>query len=221
MSEVRASYVQAAGKADAVSSILSGFVDQEVFEDDRDKILTFKQLMDDNVVVVSLNEFQADTDSKNALVVLMLDLYYEYMLASKKWPFTGKSPEIRKLNSFLLVDEATNIMKYDFPVLSSLLLEGREWGFGTILASQYLSHFKTKEYNYGEPLKTWVIHQVPSAKLQELHMLGLTKASQDLATSISEMKKHHSVYDSFGHQSKLIRDLPFYELFAEESDETD
>ncbi|MEY3852656.1 MAG: hypothetical protein RI910_1636, partial [Verrucomicrobiota bacterium] len=127
LSEVRKSYDQAAGKPDAVSSILSGFVDGEVFEYDRAKILTFKELMDGNVVVVSLNEFQADTDSKNALVVLMLDLYYEYMLNSQKWPFTGTSPQIRKLNSFLLVDEATNIMKYDFPVLSNLLLEGREW----------------------------------------------------------------------------------------------
>jgi hypothetical protein len=142
----------------------------------------------------------------------MLDLYYEYMLNSNKWPFVGENPQIRKLNSFLLVDEATNIMQYDFPVLKSLLLEGREWGFGTILASQYLSHFKTSNNNYGEPLKTWVIHKVPSVKQQELVTLGLAQATEQTVATISKLKVHEAVYDSLHFESAKIQGLPFYKL---------
>lgn len=212
LSQVASAYKAAIGKADSVISILNKFVLPGVFVEDPSRLEKFKDLIADRVVVVALNEFGADAETKNALVVLMLDLYYEYMLTSKKWPFIGSRPQIRKLNSFLLVDEATNIMQYDFPVLKSLLLEGREWGFGTILASQYLSHFKTSNNNYGEPLKTWVIHKVPSVKQNELLQLGLTKADEITVSTIAQLKVHQALYESLGHGAIKIDGLPFYKL---------
>jgi hypothetical protein len=187
--------------------VLSG-----VFVEDQSKLETFEELMENRVTIVSLNELGADSDTKNALVVLMLDLYYEYMLTSRKWPFVGEDPQIRTLNSFLLVDEATNIMKYDFPVLNNLLLEGREWGFGVILASQYLSHFKTSNNNYGEPLKTWVIHKVPSVKLAELVQLGLSGAGDEAVKQVAKLKVHQVIYDSLGFSAATYEGLPFYRL---------
>jgi hypothetical protein len=212
LSQVAASYKAALGKADAVISILNKFVLAGVFVEDPTKLERFSEMIEDRVLVVSLNEFGADSETKNALVVLMLDLYYEYMLNSKKWPFIGTNPQIRKLNSFLLVDEATNIMQYDFPVLKNLLLEGREWGFGTILASQYLSHFKTANNNYGDPLKTWIIHKVPSVKQSELVQLGLSDAGEDAVKTISRLKIHQALYESLGHSAIKIEGLPFYKL---------
>jgi hypothetical protein len=212
LSRVANEYKKAIGKDDAVTSILNKFVLPGVFVEDQSKLETFEELMEDRVTIVSLNELGADSDTKNALVVLMLDLYYEYMLSSKKWPFVGTDPQIRTLNSFLLVDEATNIMKYDFPVLTNLLLEGREWGFGVILASQYLSHFKTSNNNYGEPLKTWVIHKVPSVKLAELVQLGLSGPSEESVQQVAKLKVHQVLYDSLGFASETYEGLPFYRL---------
>jgi DNA phosphorothioation-dependent restriction protein DptH len=37
---------------------------------------------------------------------------------------------------------ADNIMRYESDVLRKVLLQGREFGTGVILASQYLRHFK-------------------------------------------------------------------------------
>jgi DNA phosphorothioation-dependent restriction protein DptH len=216
LSEVASAYKIANGKPDSVTAILNKFVLPGVFIDDSDQLENFGELLNDRVVVVSLNEFGADSDTKNALVILMLDLYYEYMLTCQKWPFQGSDPQIRKLNSFLLVDEATNIMQYDFPILKSLLLEGREWGFGTILASQYLSHFKTSSNNYGEPLKSWVIHKVPSVKLQELTQIGLSKATDATVNAISGLKVHEALYESLGYQSVKISGLPFYKLVGKQ-----
>ena len=212
LNRVVTEYKKAIGKDDAVTSILNKFVLSGVFVEDQGKLETFEELMENRVTIVSLNELGADSDTKNALVVLMLDLYYEYMLTSTKWPFVGEDPQIRTLNSFLLVDEATNIMKYDFPVLNNLLLEGREWGFGVILASQYLSHFKTSNNNYGEPLKTWVIHKVPSVKLAELVQLGLSGADDESVRQVAKLKVHQVLYDSLGFSAETYEGLPFYRL---------
>ena len=70
-------------------------------------------------------------------MALFLNQYYEYMIQLQKWPFekTG-NVQLRRLNSYLVVDEATNIMEYSFEVLMRLLLQGREYGVGVLLSSQ-------------------------------------------------------------------------------------
>ncbi len=213
LSKVLEKYKQLTKKnADAVISVLNKFVRRETFIEDPAKIKPFEDLINDKVLVISLSDFGADNDSKNTLVVLFLDLYYDYMKNSTKWPFEGEDPQIRKLNSFLLVDEATNIMQYEFQILKNLLLEGREYGFGIILASQYLSHFKTSSIDYAEALKTWMIHQVPSVTAKQLRELGISDASDSQAKKISDFKLHEGFYSSLGHKGTEIMGLPFYKL---------
>jgi len=203
-------------RVDAVTSILRKFVSSEVFSESPDTFQSFSELMANNVVVVALNDFGTDDDGKNALVVMFLNLYYDYMLSSTKWPYVGENPQLRRLNSFLLVDEAVNIMKYKFPVLMNLLLQGREFGFGVMLASQYLSHFKKDQENYGEPLLTWFIHKVKSASPKELTQLGLSDAGATVSQKIVQLAKHQALYSSLGFSGRFIEDLPFFRLLADE-----
>ena len=42
----------------------------------------------------------------------------------------------RQLAHVLLVDEADDIMKYNFDILRQILLQGRELGVGVLLASR-------------------------------------------------------------------------------------
>jgi len=214
LSKVLASYKQNTGKdSDAVTSVLNKFVRRRTFIENPDEVKSFEELIEDKVLVVSLSDFGADHESKNTLVVLFLDLYYDYMKFSKKWDFEGLEPQIRKLNSYLLVDEATNIMQYEFQILKNLLLEGREYGFGTILASQYLSHFRTPSINYAETLNTWMIHQVPSVTAKQLRDLGIPEATEVSAKNITEFKLHEGFYASLGNRGINILGLPFYKLF--------
>ncbi|WP_028272215.1 hypothetical protein [Arthrobacter sp. UNC362MFTsu5.1] len=201
-------------KPDAVTSILKPFILGEIFSDDPNEMMSFEQMMEDSVVIVALNDFGTDDNGKNALVVLFLNLYYDYMLNSTKWPFVGNSPQLRRLNSFLLVDEAVNIMKYNFPVLMNLMLQGREFGFGVILASQYLDHFKKDGRNYGQPLLTWFLHKVPSVTLKELQQLGLPNVTPDIAGKISSQKVHHALYSSLNFSGKFIEEVPFFKLIS-------
>lgn len=210
-------YLEQDEKPDSVTAILRKFVNAEVFSEDRESISSFEDLIDNKVLVVALNDFGVDDEGKNALVVMFLNLYYDYMLKSKKWPFVGDEPQLRRLNSFLLVDEAVNIMKYKFPVLMNLLLQGRQFGFGVMLASQYLSHFKKDQENYGEPLLTWFLHKVKTVSAKELQQVGLSENSQELAVKMANLGKHQSIYRSLGSNGIVIDDIPFFRIMAEKN----
>jgi hypothetical protein len=199
------------GKSDSPMAIIDDLVDMEIFERDPAKTLTFDSFLD-GVVVVSLDALGQDDRSKNMLVAVMLNMFYENMLRTPKRPFIGTDPQLRAIDSYLLVDEADNIMRYEFDVLRKLLLQGREFGCGVILASQYLRHFKVNATDYREPLLTWFVHKVPNVTPAELSALGLAATAAELAERVKELPNHHCLYKTFDTAGNIIKGLPFYEL---------
>lgn len=206
------------GKSDSPMAIIDDLVDMEIFERDPNKTLAFDAFLD-GVVVVSLDALGQDDRSKNMLVAVMLNMFYENMLRTPKRPFVGTDPQLRAIDSYLLVDEADNIMRYEFDVLRKLLLQGREFGCGVILASQYLRHFKVNATDYREPLLTWFIHKVPNVTAAELSTLGLGNAAGEMAERVKELQNHHCLYKTFDTAGLIIRGLPFYELVARQKGE--
>jgi DNA phosphorothioation-dependent restriction protein DptH len=200
-----------AGKADAPLAIIDDLVDSEVFAPDPPSGASFANFFE-GVVVVSLASMGQDDRSKSMVVALMLNMFYEHMLGLPKRPFAGTDPQLRVVDSYLLVDEADNIMQYEFDVLRKLLLQGREFGVGVILASQYLRHFKVNATDYREPLLTWFIHKVPNVTAAELAGLGLTAELGELAERVKGLQNHHCLFKSAGVQAEVIRGLPFFEL---------
>ncbi|WP_229233078.1 ATP-binding protein [Sinomonas cyclohexanicum] len=214
LAEVLELYLDEQGKPDSVSAILETFVYGELFDYDRTNLSSFGELLEGRVIVVALNELGQDQDAKNAIVALFLNLYFDYMIRSPKPPFQGADPQLRYLKSFLVVDEAVNIMRYNFSVLMDLMLQGRQFGFGVVLSSQYLSHFDTGKHNYGEPLRTWVIHRVPNVTVKQLGALGLKGVAEKTADRIPSLDKHQVLYHSFGcPEPRLVRVTPYYELY--------
>ena len=199
------------GKSDTPMAIIDDLVDMEIFERDPGKTKPFDQFLD-GVVVVSLDAMGQDDRSKNMLVAIMLNMFYENMLRTPKRGFVGSDPQLRAVDSYLLVDEADNIMRYEFDVLRKLLLQGREFGAGVILASQYLRHFKASTTDYREPLLTWFIHKVPSVAAAELGALGFTSDLGDLSERVKTLPNHHCLYKSFDVAGEVIRGKPFFEL---------
>ncbi|WP_371762660.1 ATP-binding protein [Massilia sp.] len=213
--DIHAEYRQLlGGKSDAPMSIIDDLVDMEIFERDPDKTKPFDEFMD-GIVVVSLDAMGQDDRSKNMLVAIMLNMFYENMLRTPKRPFEGTDPQLRVIDSYLLVDEADNIMRYEFDVLRKLLLQGREFGAGVILASQYLRHFKASTTDYREPLLTWFIHKVPNVAPSELGALGFTSDLGDLSERVKTLPNHHCLYKSFDVAGEVIRGAPFYEVARE------
>jgi hypothetical protein len=213
LKEVAAAYSTAVPAGDAVVAILNNFVLGEVFSSDRSELKTLSELIDNSVLVLDIDAFGADQQSKNALVALFLNQYYEYMIQLQKWPFEKfENVQLRRLNSYLVVDEATNIMEYSFEVLMRLLLQGREYGVGVLLSSQYLSHFSPSGGdNYGQPLLTWFIHKIPDVVLGQLHSLGLPSANVGDVTRIKTNPNHVAYYSSLNFAGKFIRGDGFWE----------
>jgi hypothetical protein len=217
MKQVLDSYLADVGDADSVVAILENFVESEIFSTDPDQLQPLGELLRDKVMVVNLAALGADQDTKNALVALFLNQYYEYMLSLTKWRYTPQEDhQLRALNSYLLVDEATNIMQYKFDVLSQILLQGREFGVGVMLSSQYLSHFDVPGVNYAEPLRTWFIHKVPNVTQRQLVKIGLATATQADADRISDLPIHHAYYVSYRFNGRFIRGNPFFEVAPED-----
>tara|TARA_B100001123_G_scaffold445220_2_gene596195 strand:- start:293 stop:5731 length:5439 start_codon:yes stop_codon:yes gene_type:complete len=198
-------------RVDSAYSIMDDIVDNEFFEPDQSRVQSFDEFFD-GVVIIDLNALGQDDKSKNMLVAIFLNFYYEYMARLKKTEFIGTDPQLRSIDSYLIVDEADNIMKYEFPVLMKLLLEGREFGVGVILSSQYLSHFKTRNVNYMEPLLTWFVHRVPNVTSAQLGMMGLPEVSRSVLDKIASLKKHECFCKTLGHDGEFIRGIPFFEL---------
>jgi hypothetical protein len=185
-------------------------VDYEIFESDPSKIVSFDEFFE-GVVAIDLKEL-SDEKLKKMIVVIFLNLYLDYMLKLKKRPFLGKDPQTRFIDSYLLVDEAHNIMPYDFDVLTKLLVQGRAFGVGVILASQYFSHFKTTRTDYLEPIGSWFIHQVPGLTARDLDKIGLPAASDGMVNRISGLEKFNSLCKTLGWSGEFIEEIPFYKL---------
>jgi hypothetical protein len=209
--DVFSEYKDLVPKVDTAHATMSNIVDNEFFEPDPSKVQSFHEFFD-GVVIIDLNYLGQDDKSKNMIVAIFLNFYYEYMLRLKKTEFIGTDPQLRSIDSYLIVDEADNIMKYEFPVLMKLLLEGREFGVGVILSSQYLSHFKTTNVNYMEPLLTWLVHRVPSVTMAQLVMMGLPGRGKSVLDKISSLNKHECFCKTLGHDGEFIRGTPFFEL---------
>ena len=198
--------------ADAVSAIIGDLVDMEMFTSQPTSVASFDQFLD-GIVVISLDALGQDDRTKNMLVAIMLNLFYEHMLRIPKRPFAGPDGKsLRVVDSVLLVDEADNIMRYEFDVLRKILLQGREFGVGVLLASQYLRHFKTGGMDYREPLLSWFIHKVPNVTPQELGALGLTGDVVPLAARVKSLALHECLFKTFNVPGDIVRGIPFYKL---------
>lgn len=163
------------------------------------------------VVVIDLSGY--DSDIQSLVVAITLDQFYAQMHAKGSSATDG---HLRQLTKIILVDEADNFMREDFPALKKIMKEGREFGVGTILSTQFLDHFVTGEDNYSRYILTWVVHNVADLKKNDVEYIFKVKAGSPEATEIYDAIK---ASDRFQSTVKIgnapvcrIRDKAFFEL---------
>ena len=164
----------------------------------------------DGVTVIKLSGY--DTDLQNLIVAITLDLFHTQMHIKGSSIKTNGFQQITKM---ILVDEADNFMSQNFESLKKILKEGREFGVGTILSTQELTHFKTGENDYASYIFTWVIHKVGSIKTQDIQSIFnvSNKAEvESLMSEVRELQKHYSFYVDGNKEVSKMRDLAFWEL---------
>ena len=166
------------------------------------------------VTVINLSGY--DSNIQNLIVAIALDQFYIQMHNQGSSTIEG---DFRQISKVVLVDEADNFMSQDFASIKKILKEGREFGVGTILSTQQLTHFKTSEDNYAEYINTWIVHKVSSIKSQDvtsLFNISNKNEAEGLMEQIRKLEKHFSIYVDGNKNMVKMRDLAFFELQEKE-----
>ncbi|WP_394897164.1 DNA phosphorothioation-dependent restriction protein DptH [Clostridium paraputrificum] len=197
-------------KEDSLYAAFSNLIDFEIFEPDPFETQSLFDLID-GVTVIDLSGY--DPGIQNLVVAITLDLFYSQMQAYGHSKIDG---QLRQLNKIVLVDEADNFLSKDFPSLKKILKEGREFGVGTVLSTQLLSHFNTGENEYANYILSWVVHRVDDLSNKDVKRIFNTQSKADedrLVNTIKSLNKHYSLV-KMGDSDRAIfmKDRAFWEL---------
>lgn len=197
-------------KEDSLYAAFNNLIDFEIFEPDPLKTKSLFSLIN-GVTVIDLSGY--DPDIQNLVVAITLDLFYSQMQANGHSIVDGN---LRQLNIMILVDEADNFLSKDFESLKKILKEGREFGVGTILSTQLLSHFLTGENKYSDYILTWVVHNVAEISSKDAKYIFNAQSRSDQETICNKIKtlnKHYSLV-KMGDSDRaiFIKDRAFWEL---------
>lgn len=200
-------------KNDSLAAAMNKLHQFEVFEGNPSETKSLFELLR-GVVVIDLSGYDADIQS--LIVAITLDLFYAQMQAAGS---SKMENGLRQLTKMILVDEADNFMSEGFPALKKILKEGREFGVGTILSTQFLKHFGSGEDDYSKYILTWIVHNVSDLKGSDVDFVFNTEAkSQDsniLFNQIKNLKIHHSIIKIGTGRPIYLRDKAFWELYTE------
>ncbi len=201
-------------KGDSLGGALRKLSEFQLFEPESCKTQSLFDLLK-GVVVVDLSGY--DPDLQSLVIAITLDLFYAQMQSRGSSKLSGKH---RQLTKMILVDEADNFLSEGFPSLKKILKEGREFGVGTILSTQFLKHFGSGDDDFSKYILTWVVHNVSDLKNSDIRFVFNTEANSaeeaKLFGDVKKLQKHHSIV-KIGNNTKpfYIKDKAFWELFEE------
>ena len=176
---------------DSLLSALDNIAEYELFEPNGRKCKNLFETLKDNVIVINLSG--ADVALQNLIVAVLLDVFYTQMHQSGKPQPQG---EHRALSNLVLVDEADNLMSYQFPALKKILKEGREFGVGMLLSTQGIDHFKHEEGNYMDYINGLIAHCLNNPKKADIGSLFGLESKSDISARVSaltRLDKHHAL----------------------------
>ena len=198
-------------KGDSLAAALDKLNMFQIFEADPSATKSLFELLK-GVVVIDLSGY--DPDIQSLIVGITLDLFYSQMQAAGSSKMDG---QFRQLTKMILVDEADNFMSEGFPSLKKILKEGREFGVGTILSTQFLKHFGSGEDDYSKYILTWIVHNVSDLKSSDVDFVFNTESKSNESTilfnRIKGLKIHHSIIKVGTNKPVYLQDKAFWELY--------
>ena len=205
-------------KGDSLSAALDKLSMFEIFEAKPSETKSLFELLQ-GVVVIDMSGY--DPDIQSLIVAITLDLFYSQMQAAGSSKMDG---QYRQLTKMILVDEADNFMSEGFPSLKKILKEGREFGVGTILSTQFLKHFGSGDDDYSKYILTWIVHNVSDLKNSDVdfvfHTEPKSSESNMLFNRIKGLEKHHSLVAIGTGTPIYLHDKAFWQLYSELKDKS-
>jgi DNA phosphorothioation-dependent restriction protein DptH len=196
-------------KVDSLYAALQELYELEVFEPDGAKTFPLFDMIN-GITVINLSGYNSSI--QNLVVSITLDVFYNQMQIQGHSSIHGNYREITKM---ILVDEADNFLSKEFTSIKKILKEGREYGVGTILSTQFLSHFSTSDNDYANYILTWIVHNISEMSAKEIRMIfnTQTKAEEEnIMNRIKSLQKHYSIVKAGTGHPVWMRDKAFWEL---------
>ncbi len=197
---------------DKAFALLSNLRDYNVFTSDNSNCVSILEWLD-SVRVFDLTIYSDET--KRVVVSLLLDLFFAEM---KQLGESRKENGMRELRAIILVDEAREFMSKDFNSLRGIISQGRMFGVGMILATQYVSDFRTQKEDYSQSILSWMIHHVNSISKSEIaSIFGASDKNGDKYMDFINKAKLFESVCKIGSKVEGVRDLPFFELINKDA----
>ncbi len=199
-------------KKDSLYTALSRLRGYRIFQPDA---LKAKPLFDliEGVTVINLHGISEST--KDLIVGITLDQFYSQMQASGHSDLDG---EFREITKMIIIDEADNCLIKGFNSIKKILKEGRKYGVGTVLSTQFLNHFSTNKNDYSKYILTWIIHRVNEISSKDVSSLFKANSKDkvaELQNAIKSLDKHYSIINLAGSEPIKIKDKAFWELLKD------
>ncbi len=209
-------------------SILGDLHDLDVFAP-TDSVVAHELF--DRVTVIDLQELAGAPRMIKLVIAFFMNAFYSSMMRLGEAPtelrdVLGVEVQLRRLRRLVLVDEADDFMSLNLASLKNTMQQGRSFGCGVILSTQFLTHFSGTDAALRQLVGTWVLHRMSEVKAKEIEgLFGLKSApSRDVAQQLAQLTKHRAFTvglsaDGARCGASLIRDLPFYELLQQRQSE--
>ena len=200
-------------------SILQDLADLGVFADE-DPPADLDQVFD-GINVISLRPLGGTPTVIRAILSFFLNAFYDRMLQLGEAPVEERgNHRLRQLRRLVLVDEADDFMGLGLHSLKNVMQQGRSFGHGVILSTQFLHHFNKSDNPLRPLIGTWVLHQMADLRapdVKALFSLGTREEVTNLVRRLGTLPQHTSLCQGLsgeGLRSRLleVRDLPYMRL---------
>lgn len=176
------------------------------------KIRSFSDFLD-GIVVVDLGAVGQDDRTKNMLVVVFLNLFYEHMLKIEEAVPWEQSPAALRGYHFARgrgrQHHAIRVRRFEARALARAGIWRR--GGGACLAIPFALQDRSRKL--WRAVADLVVQQVRNITVRELESVGLTRVDTGIVDRIKTLACHECLYKTFDVGGEFMRATPFYELF--------
>jgi DNA phosphorothioation-dependent restriction protein DptH len=175
--------------------------------------------------VIDLRRLAGTPALIRAILCFFMNAFYERMIQSGEALLESRGGNaLRQLRRLILVDEADDFISLDLRSMALTMQQGRSFGHGVILSTQFLHHFNQNETPLRPLIGTWVLHQMTDLNAADVKaVLGLTSRSEvnERVQELSTLPQHTSLCLGLSNEnlrSRLarMRDLAYKDLARRE-----
>jgi DNA phosphorothioation-dependent restriction protein DptH len=213
------SYMKSTGLgAGTPQSIVKDLADYGVFSDHDppDDLDAFF----DGAHVIDLRNFSGTPTVIRAVLCFFMNAFYDRMVQCGEAPLEMRGDRtLRQLRRIILVDEADDFISLNLHKLILTMQQGRSFGHGVFLSTQFLHHFNQNETPLRPLIGTWILHQMADLNPPDVRaLLGISSRTElrERVQELSSLPQHTSLCLGLSNEGlrglQRMRDLPYKDL---------